>query len=216
MAQIFHPSFNTISKLSIFGAVFFFAGGLAIAAVMIRSPYFTQAGVHRDQPIPFSHKHHVTEVGIDCRYCHTSVEESGFAGIPPSETCMTCHSQIWLESPMLEPVRASYRNNKPIEWVRVHDLPDFVYFDHSIHVRKGIGCASCHGRVDLMPLTWREHSLQMAWCLECHRSPERFIRPREAVFSMAWERSPSTDPDPTKLISTYKVAPPTNCTTCHR
>jgi hypothetical protein len=214
MAQIFHPAFNTLSKLSIFGAVFFFAGGLGLAAVLIRSPYFTQAGVHRDQPIPFSHKHHVTEVGIDCRYCHVSVEETNFAGIPPSETCMTCHSQIWLESPMLEPVRASYRTNKPIEWVRVHDLPDFVYFDHSIHVRKGIGCASCHGRVDLMPLTWREHSLQMEWCLECHRAPERFVRPREMVFNMAYARDPNMEV--AKLMSTYKVDPPTNCTTCHR
>jgi hypothetical protein len=215
MAQIFHPSFNTLSKVSIFGLTFFIAGGFYLWGVFIRSPYYTQVLVHRDQPIPFSHKHHVFEVGIDCRYCHTSVEETNFAGIPPTETCMTCHSQIWLDSPMLEPVRASYRTNRPIEWVRVHDLPDFVYFDHSIHVAKGIGCASCHGRVDLMPLTWREHSLQMRWCLECHREPERFVRPKEMVFNMSWEPGPSS-PSPQKLIADYRVKPPTNCTTCHR
>jgi cytochrome c7-like protein/class III cytochrome C family protein len=215
MAQIFHPSFNTISKLSIFGLVFFVAGAIYLGAVWIRSPYYTQVSVHRDQPIPFSHKHHVFEVGIDCRYCHHTVEETGFAGIPSTETCMTCHSQIWLDSPMLEPVRASYRTNKPIEWVRVHDLPDFVYFDHSIHVAKGVGCASCHGRVDLMPLTWREHSLHMDWCLECHRAPEKFVRPREEVFAMAWEPSAST-PSPQQLLAEYHVEPPTNCSVCHR
>lgn len=214
MAQIFHPSFNTLSKATIFGLVFVLAGVAYAGAAFIRSPYYTQALVHRDQPIPFSHKHHVYEVGIDCRYCHTSVEESGFAGIPPTETCMTCHSMVWTEAPMLEPVRASFRDNKPIEWVRVHDLPDFVYFDHSIHVKKGIGCESCHGRVDQMPLTWREHSLHMEWCLECHRAPERFVRPRSEVFSMTWKRPDSFDPH--QLIGEYKVAPPTNCTTCHR
>lgn len=210
MAQIFHPSLNTISRLSIFGAVFFVAGGLYLAGVVIRSPYVTQVGVHRNQPIPFSHKHHVTEIGIDCRYCHTSVEETSFAGIPPTETCMTCHSQIWLDSPMLEPVRASFRTNQSIEWVRVHDLPDFVYFNHSIHLNKGIGCSSCHGRVDLMPLTWREHSLNMEWCLECHRAPERYIRQRKELFDMAWQpKSPSEPP------AAHHGAP-INCSTCHR
>src|SRR6266540_2414904 len=161
MAQIFHRSTNTLSRVSIFGAVFIIAALVIIISVLIRSPYFTEARVVRDQPVPFSHKHHVSGIGIDCRYCHTSVEESAFAGIPPTKTCMTCHSQIWADSPVLEPVRASLRNDTSIEWNRVHDLPDFVYFDHSIHVNKGIGCASCHGRVDQMALTWQENSLHM-------------------------------------------------------
>ena len=187
MAQIFHPSTNTLSKASIFGAVFIIGGLIWVSTIFDRSSYVTQAGVAREQPVPFSHKHHVGGMGIDCRYCHTSVETSAFAGIPATEICMTCHSQIWTDSPMLEPVRASFRTGKPLEWSRVHDLPDFVYFDHSIHVKKGIGCATCHGRVDQMPLMWREKTLHMEWCLECHRAPERFVRPRSYVFRMDWE-----------------------------
>ena len=133
----------------------------------------------REQPIPFSHAHHVGGLGIDCRYCHTSVETSSFAGIPPTKTCMNCHSQIWSTSPTLEPVRESFRTGVSIQWTRVNDLPDYVYFNHSIHVNKGIGCESCHGRVDRMPLTWQENSLQMDWCLDCHRDPGKHIRPRD-------------------------------------
>ena len=146
MAQIFHRSTNTLSKLSIFGALFFLVAVLWLLAEINRSSYVTEAGVVREQPVPFSHKHHVSGIGIDCRYCHTSVEKAAFAGIPPTKTCMNCHSQIWADSPMLEPVRQSLRTGRPIEWIRVHDLPDFVYFDHSIHVNKGIGCVTCHGR----------------------------------------------------------------------
>src|SRR5437016_9808926 len=163
MAQIFHRSTNTISRATIFGAVFIVAFLFWAAAQVQRSPYVTYAGVVRPQPVPFSHQHHVAGLGIDCRYCHTSVEESSFAGIPPTETCMNCHREIWKDSPMLEAVRESYRSGRPLEWIRVHDLPDFVYFDHSIHVAKGVGCASCHGRVDDMPLTWRVATLHMAW-----------------------------------------------------
>ena len=136
--------------------------------------------------MPFSHEHHVRGLGIDCRYCHTSVEKSSFAGIPPTETCMTCHSQIWTDSPMLEPVRTSLRTNTPIRWNRVHDLPDYVYFNHGIHVQKGVGCVSCHGRVDQMPLTWKAEPMTMEWCLSCHRNPEKHLRPREEVFNMDW------------------------------
>src|SRR5437762_12575610 len=134
MAQIFHPSMNTLSKVSIFGSVFFLAGLAWVWAEVIRSPYVTEATVVRPQPVAFSHKHHVGGLGIDCRYCHTSVEESSFAGIPPTRTCMNCHSQIWVDSPILEPVRRSSREGTPIRWTRVHRLPDYVYFDHSIHV----------------------------------------------------------------------------------
>jgi hypothetical protein len=163
MSQIFHPSANTLSKVSIFGAIFIGGGLLFFVNEINRSPYVTQTHVPREQPVPFSHKHHVSGIGIDCRYCHTSVENSSFAGLPPTETCMSCHSQIWADSPTLEPVRASLRSGQSIEWTRVHDLPGFVYFNHSIHVNKGVGCATCHGRVDQMPLMWKQNTLHMEW-----------------------------------------------------
>src|SRR5690348_10541286 len=186
MAQIFHRSTNTLSRATIYGAVFVVAALFWAAAEIQRSPYVTYAGVRRPQPVPFSHQHHVAGLGIDCRYCHTSVEDSSFAGIPPTKTCMNCHSQIFSNSPFLEPIRQSFRSGTSIRWTRVHDLPDFVYFNHSIHIHKGIGCTTCHGQVDRMPLMWQEQSLQMEWCLECHRDPGRFVRPREAVFSVAY------------------------------
>src|SRR6266436_1905644 len=165
MPQIFHPSMNTISRLTIFGAVFILSALGWLLLTIVRSPYATNVGVVKEQPIPFSHKHHVSEAGIDCRYCHTSVESSSFAGIPPTQTCMNCHSQIWTNAAMLEPVRASYSSGKPIVWSRVHRLPDFVHFNHGIHVAKGVGCASCHGRIDKMPLTFQASPLTMEWCL---------------------------------------------------
>jgi hypothetical protein len=218
MAQIFHPSFNTFSKFSIFGAVFILAALAWIFGGLIRSPYATQAGVVRQQPVPFSHKHHVSGLGIDCRYCHTSVEETAFAGIPPTKTCMTCHSQIWADSPMLEPVRESFRTDKPIEWTRVHDLPDFTYFNHSIHIKKGVGCVTCHGQVDQMPLMWREKTLHMEWCLECHKAPEAFVRPREHVFSMVWKPPSDQAVQGHQLVEQYKIQKQQlmNCSICHR
>ena len=216
MAQIFHPSTNTLSRLSIFGAVFVLALLLWILAAIERAPYITQADVVREQPVPFSHKHHVNGLGIDCRYCHTTVEESAFAGIPSTKTCMTCHSQIWATSPVLEPVRASFRTDTSILWTRVNDLPDFVYFDHSIHIHKGIGCVTCHGRVDQMPLTWRAHPLTMEWCLECHRAPERFVRPRAQVFRMDWEPPRYEMALGQQLVREYHIQPDTSCSTCHR
>ena len=153
MAQIFHRSTNTLSKVSIFGAVFIIAAVAVGIGIVIRSPYLTEARVVREQPVPFSHKHHVSGIGIDCRYCHTSVEDSSFAGIPPTKTCMNCHSQVWSDSPTLEPVRASFREDRSLQWTRVNDLPDFVYFDHSIHVHCGVGCITCYGPVDQMPMT---------------------------------------------------------------
>src|ERR1700723_3958141 len=170
--QIFHHSTNTISRVSIYGAVFIAAllGGVLYAIEL--SPIYTRVNEAREQPVPFSHKHHAGELGIDCRYCHTTVEKSSFAGIPPTQTCMTCHSQIWTNAPMLEPVRASYRSDKSISWTRVNALPDFVYFDHSIHISKGVGCTTCHGQVAEMPLTWKANTLYMSWCLDCHRAPK--------------------------------------------
>jgi hypothetical protein len=216
MAQIFYPSTNTLSRLSIFGAVFIVAALAWLAAAVTRSPYVTQEGVVRTQPVPFSHKHHVQGLGLDCRYCHTSVEESAFAGIPPVKTCMNCHSQIWAESPTLAPVRDSFRTGRPLMWTRVHDLPDFAYFDHSIHLKQGVGCATCHGRVDQMPLMWQNASLQMEWCLECHRAPERFVRPREFVFQMDWEPPADRAALGAQLVRDYHIQPPTYCSACHR
>jgi len=219
MPQIFHPSTNTISRVSIVAAVLALSAFALVGGSLQRSPYLTEVGVPRVQPIPFSHKHHVAGLGIDCRYCHTSVEESSFAGIPPTETCMNCHREIWKDSPMLEAVRESYRSGRPLEWIRVHDLPDFVYFDHSIHVAKGVGCASCHGRVDDMPLTWRVATLHMDWCLDCHRHPERWVRPREHVFDMAWQPPADQEDKGRELVKEYEIMDPTHltsCDTCHR
>ncbi len=216
MSQIFHHSTNTLSKFSIFGGVFLAAGGLWLTLEFTRSPYVTNAGVAKGQPVPFSHAHHVGGMGIDCRYCHTSVEEAAYAGIPPTKTCMNCHSQIWNQSPTLEPVRESYRKDKSIEWVKVNDLPDFVYFNHSAHVNKGVGCTTCHGRVDKMPLMWQEKSLQMEWCLDCHRAPEKYVRPRAEVFNVAWEAPQDQLEEGRRLVKEYQIHTRTSCSTCHR
>ena len=241
MAQIFHRSANAIAKASIIAAVLLVGSLLWAALELQRSPYYTYAGVARPQPVPFSHNHHVAGVGIDCRYCHTSVETSGFAGIPPTKTCMNCHSQIWTNAPMLEPVRESYRTGKPLVWTRVNRLPDFVYFDHSIHINKGVGCNVCHGPVDKMPLMYNYASLQMEWCLNCHRAPEKYLRPHkiegsvdDQVFNMGYEE-PSYDhvvkiPGVAQEFKTQEelgkylvqanhvrsVRDITSCNTCHR
>jgi hypothetical protein len=230
--QIFHRSSNTIAKASIVGAAIL--TGLLLWALLefAKSPYVTYAGVARPQPVPFSHQHHVAGLGIDCRYCHTSVETSHFAGIPPTKTCMNCHSQMWVGAPLLEPVRESFRTGKSLVWTRVNDLPDYVYFNHSIHINKGVGCNTCHGQVDRMPLMYNYASLQMEWCLDCHRAPEKYLRPRDQVFNMRYEQ-PSRDKPVTfdgqsyadqlslgsKLRAKYNLrseADITSCSTCHR
>jgi formamidopyrimidine-DNA glycosylase len=215
MAQIFHRSTNTISRVSLFGGVAVLLILVATLAAINRSSYVTEVGVARSQPVQFSHKHHVSDDGIDCRYCHTSVEESSFAGIPSTKICMNCHREIWADSPILEPVRQSFQTGKSLEWTRVHNLPGFVYFDHSIHIYKGVGCVTCHGRVDQMPLMWRENTLYMEWCLECHRNPERFVRPREQVFNMEWQPSDQIELGK-KLVQEYKIESLTSCSVCHR
>jgi hypothetical protein len=230
--QIFHRSTNTISRATLFGAVFLIAFVLWACIQFQRSPYVTYAEVVRPQPVPFSHQHHVAGLGIDCRYCHTSVETSSFAGIPPTKTCINCHSQIWTGAALLEPVRESFRSGKSLVWTRVNDLPDFVYFDHSIHINKGVGCNTCHGPVDRMPLMYNNASLRMEWCLNCHRAPDKYLRPRDQVFNMRYE-PPSTD-QPLSLdgqeftdqrtLGKYliqkhnlrTVADITSCSTCHR
>ena len=218
MAQVFPRSANWASKASILAILLIVAGILGVVLNINRIYFVNMVNVPIDQPVHFSHKHHVTGMGIDCRYCHTTVEESAFAGIPPTETCMTCHSQIWTEAPILEPVRASFRDNTPIQWNRVHDLPDFVYFNHSIHVNQGIGCQSCHGQVDQMPLVAKAHSLNMEWCLDCHRDPAQFIRPRDQVFNMTYEYPANQETLGKSLVADYDVQTSqlTNCSICHR
>src|SRR6266404_6597602 len=216
MSQIFHHSTNTLSRLSIFGGIFIVAFLVWAWAELNASTYATRAKVPVEQPVPFSHEHHVGGLGIDCRYCHTTVENSSFANIPPTKTCMNCHSQIWSTAPMLEPVRESFRTDKSIRWIRVHDLPDYVYFNHSIHVAKGVGCTTCHGQVNKMPLMWQESSLQMTWCLECHRHPERFVRPRSEVFSVTYTPPADQLALGRKLVKEYSIQSLTSCSTCHR
>lgn len=214
-----------------------------VLLLLMRSDFVTGANANVEQPVQFSHAHHVGGEGIDCRYCHTSVEQSGFANIPPTKTCMNCHSQIWTNAQLLEPVRASYRSGESLQWTRVNQLPDFVYFNHSIHINKGVGCNTCHGPVDQMPLMYQQESLQMAWCLECHRAPEKNLRPRDQVFNMRYQPPSASSPVPVDgknfmdqeslgayLVKKYSVrtgtlmtsdkqrgvSDITSCSTCHR
>jgi hypothetical protein len=216
MAQIFHHSMNIYAKTTIVAVVCVLGALGYVWWVLNTSPLVTDVKIAKHQPVPFSHRHHVSEEGIDCRYCHTSVEESSFAGIPPTATCMSCHSQIWSNAPILEPVRESYRSDKSLEWIRINALPDFVYFNHSIHVNKGVGCTTCHGPIGEMTLTYRANTLQMSWCLECHRQPEKFVRPREEVFNAAYQPPSNQMELGAKLVQDYKIQKLTNCSTCHR
>lgn len=184
MAQLFHSSLNTIGRALPAAVVLLVAAAAWANVLWHRSGWSTGASRYVDQKVQFSHEHHVRGLGLDCRYCHTSVETSAFAGLPPTKTCMTCHSEIWRDAPMLQPVRESWRSQQPLHWKRVNNLPGYVFFNHSAHVQKGIGCSSCHGNIALMPLTMQAASLQMDWCLNCHRSPEKFLRPRDEEFNV--------------------------------
>ena len=217
MSQIFHPAANSIAKISIVAGGFVAAVvGLLVLFVLPRSSYVTGQHEAREQPVPFYHAHHVGSMGVDCRYCHTSVAQSAQAGIPPTATCMNCHSQIWNQAPTLEPVRESWRSGTPLEWVKVHDLPDFVYFNHSAHVNKGVGCTTCHGPVDQMAFIWQEESLLMEWCLDCHRQPERFLRPQAEVYNVTYEAPANQLELGRRLAEEYDVNPQVTCSTCHR
>jgi len=219
MPHVFSPKMNILAKAMILGGVFSLVVLLWAGLAFTRSSYGTGIGMARVQTVPFSHQHHAGVLGIDCRYCHTSVETSPFAGIPPTKTCMNCHSQIWVGSEMLQPVRESYRSDEPLRWQRVYNLPGFVYFDHSIHVQKGVGCSTCHGRVDEMPFTYQVPSLLMEWCLNCHRHPEEQIRPREEVFNMRYEPPAEQLALGRRLVKEYNVLDPdriTSCSVCHR
>jgi hypothetical protein len=217
MAAVFGPKANLITKLVLCGGG---AGLLTLAGAGWIFPsiaYYTGVDFVRPQPVPFSHEHHVGGLGLDCRYCHTSVEVSANAGLPPTHTCMTCHSQLWTNADMLEPVRQSLGRDEPIRWNRIYDLPDYVFFNHSIHVAKGVGCTTCHGQIDRMPLTWKASSLSMSWCLDCHRDPAPHLRPREEVFSTNWKPPPDTLAGE-RLLAAYDIHPATltDCSVCHR
>jgi hypothetical protein len=216
MAQVFPRYTNALSR---FTAVT--AAGLVVTVLWLwgriqRSPYTSDVSIAKTQPVPFSHAHHVDDLGIDCRYCHTSVENSRYAGVPPTATCMNCHRQIWSEAPMLEPVRESFRSGKSLEWIRVHDLPDFAYFNHQIHVARGVGCKSCHGAIDKMPLTWQTEPLTMGWCLDCHRDPAPHLRPRGEVVSMAWVPPDDQRARGEAIMAAHQIHPPQSCSGCHR
>ncbi len=192
MAQIFDRSSNALARMSlVLTGLIVIALGVTLDELQ-RSPWVTRQGQRADQPVPFSHKHHVQGLGLQCQYCHTTVEKSSYAGIPPTRTCMNCHAQIWTNAQLLEPVRQSWYTGQSIPWIKVHDLPDFVYFSHEIHVNKGIGCESCHGRVDQMPLMYEQNTLQMEWCLDCHRNPAKNLRPTSEIYNMAWD-APAED-----------------------
>jgi hypothetical protein len=217
MAQIFSRRSDSILRASLLLLLVVTSAGAFVLHTMYWSPYATRETVPLDQPVPFSHKHHVYGLGLDCRFCHTSVEKSAFAGMPATETCMTCHSQIWKDAPILAPVRQSLATGVPLRWNRVYDTPDFVFFNHGIHVSKGIGCATCHGQLDQMPLTWKSHNLYMKWCLECHRAPEKFIRPRSEIFNLNWQPEDQVTLGK-RLVSEYAVhtSQLTDCSMCHR
>lgn len=216
MPQVFHRSANSVARLSLLGLAV--TAGLvgAIVYIVARSPLVTGQNVPPEQPVPFSHAHHSGGDGIDCRYCHQSAEYSAVAGVPPTETCVNCHKQIWLNSPNLEPVRQSAETGQPIEWVRVHDLPDFVYFNHSIHIKKGVGCSTCHGEVNRMQLTWQVAPLNMEWCVECHSNPEKYLRPRDQIYNMQWVPPADQEERGRELVRQYDVQKKVYCSTCHR
>lgn len=216
MRQLFPRSSNAISRTSVVLLLVTLAGLVWAGALLSNSGYSTGEGIVLNQPVPFSHDHHFAGLGIHCQYCHTSVEVAANAGIPPISTCINCHKQIWTNADLLEPIRAANRENVPVQWERVHDLPDFVYFNHSVHVAKGIGCESCHGRVDQMPLMVQTAPLTMAWCLDCHRAPEKFVRPKEEIYTFGWEPPVPQSELGTRLVEEYDIASLTDCSTCHR
>ena len=218
-----------IARFSIGGAVVFVGVLIFILYQIALSPWYTNERATLQQPVPFSHRHHAGELGIDCRYCHTDVEKSWYAGVPPTQTCMTCHSQIWTNAAMLEPVRASYRTNVSLQWNKVNELPEFVYFNHSIHVAKGIGCTTCHGPIATEALTYKTGTLYMSWCLECHRDPAKYVRPESQVFNpfynppsygtpVVFEGVRYTDQASLGrvLVQKYDLQTYQYCSTCHR
>jgi len=222
MPQLFGRSANTLALVSIALVGILGALGVGLAYAFQSSPYVTEVKNFKGQPVPFSHQHHVKGLGIDCRYCHTSVEKAAFAGIPPVSTCMNCHKMIWADQNMLKPIRDAYKDNTPLEWQRVHKVPEFVYFNHSAHINKGVACQSCHGQVDNMPLTYKDQTMYMGFCLNCHRNPGPNLRPRDEVTNMnyhateEWEKSDKLDFYGIHKKQMFTVDQLTKCSVCHR
>lgn len=217
--QLFAPGADAILRLAALTLV----GGAAVLGIMLylwaHGGFVGDVGVAPEQPVPFSHKHHVAELGIDCRNCHQQAETQATAGLPPTHTCMTCHSEIWINAPMLAPVRDSLAQNQPLHWVRVNHLPDYVYFNHSIHIAKGVGCSSCHGAVDTMQLTYAAQSFRMEFCLNCHRNPARFVRPAAEIWNTEWVPPDNQAQIGAALVQQNHIAGPerlSDCSICHR
>lgn len=218
MAQTFTPAADTYLRLFLLVVALTAVGGTLFLGHWCEPFYVRSEGRHIEQPVPFSHLHHYSDLGIECQYCHNTVEYSSFAGMPPTHTCMTCHSQVLTDSPILRPVRESYFENEPLRWQRVYDLPDFVQFDHAVHVNNGVGCESCHGRIDRMPITAQAVPLKMEWCLECHRNPAPQLRPRDAIFEFGWKPAPHQEARGRELMKEYQIENNeilTDCSICH-
>ncbi|HWV58241.1 MAG TPA: cytochrome c3 family protein [Longimicrobiales bacterium] len=216
MAALFPRWFDSLARAVLVAALVSAVSAIALPMIWVRTPFVTGQYDPVEQPVQFDHRHHVADDGIDCRYCHDLAERSPVAGVPPTERCLNCHSQIWNDSPLLEPVWLSFTSGLPIPWVRVHRLPDFVYFDHSIHVNNGVACETCHGRIDRMARVYQVAPLTMGWCLECHRNPEPHLRPRDAVTVMGWEPDRDGDATGPGVVRTPDVRRLTHCSACHR
>jgi hypothetical protein len=222
MAQLFPRSANHLARNTIVVGLTLAAVGLGMLYALQDSPYVTEVNEYKHQPVPFSHEHHVKGLGIDCRYCHYTVETSSNATIPPPALCMNCHKKLWADQAMLKPIRDSFKNDTPIAWSKIHKLPDFVYFNHSVHVRHGVGCASCHGAINEMPLTYKANTLYMGWCLSCHRNPEPNLRPISQVTNMdweadeAWEKTDKFAANGVPRVAEGHINQLTNCAVCHR
>lgn len=218
MPQLFPPFSNLLARCTVAGLIALGIASIGGGYLLQAGPYYTYQDQVIEQPVPFSHQHHVGGLGIDCRNCHTSVEEGRYAGMPPTSTCMSCHSQLWTNADALQPVRDSWETNEPIAWNRVHDLPDYAYFDHSIHIAKGVGCNTCHGRIDEMPLVRKDQPLTMGWCLDCHRNPSEHQRPQDKIYDLHYQ--PPGGEKGRELSKSYgtldRVAQLQNCSTCHR
>jgi hypothetical protein len=221
MAQIFTASADTRLRAGLLLVLALLVGASLFAGGFVNSSYVTLVGWTQHQPVPFSHQHHVGGLGIDCRYCHATVEVSSEAGMPPTHTCMTCHSQLWTGAPVLAPVRQSLATGEPLRWQRVAKVPDYVFFRHSIHIQRGVPCVTCHGRVDEMPLLYRAKAFQMRWCLDCHRNPAPLLRPPEMVTRMdwsAWDKEAEHKDYGRLMMKAYGIDPKRLdfCTVCHR
>ncbi|MCB1742714.1 MAG: cytochrome c3 family protein [Gammaproteobacteria bacterium] len=218
MTQLFSPVANTLARLVLVSLLVAPPLSVAVSYAMMRSNHVTGASLTLEQPVPFSHRHHAGELGLDCRYCHGAVERAAFAGMPATTTCMTCHSRLFTNAAMLEPIRQSLVTATPVQWNRVHRLPDHVYFDHAVHVHNGIGCSTCHGDVQQMPLIRQVAPLTMSWCLDCHRDPRPYLRPSEAVFDMTWTAPEDQPRRGDELLARYAIDPESlvDCSRCHR